>query len=118
TINAPSTAIAQQWWGQADASYTPPRNGRYTIAIRITRPVPLGEEVVQYVDNITAQGPCYANCDGTIAPPVLTVNDYSCFLNRFPAGDPYANCDGSPAPPTLNVADFLCFINAFAAGCD
>ncbi|MBL9030119.1 MAG: immunoglobulin domain-containing protein [Phycisphaerae bacterium] len=60
---------------------------------------------------------CYANCDGSTAPPVLNVNDFTCFLNKYAAGDPSANCDGSTAPPVLNVNDFLCFINGFAAGC-
>jgi outer membrane protein assembly factor BamB len=29
----------------------------------------------------------------------------------------YANCDGSTAQPVLNVADFTCFLQKFAAGC-
>jgi hypothetical protein len=60
---------------------------------------------------------CYANCDGSLMSPVLNVNDFICFLNRFGSGDPVANCDGSTAPPTLNVADFVCFLNKYAAGC-
>jgi hypothetical protein len=60
---------------------------------------------------------CYANCDNSTTPPVLNVLDFSCFLNRFAAGDTYANCDGSTTPPVLNVLDFACFLNAFAAGC-
>jgi hypothetical protein len=60
---------------------------------------------------------CYANCDTSTTQPVLNVADFSCFLNRYAAGDPYANCDGSTTPPILNVADFSCFLNAFAAGC-
>jgi hypothetical protein len=60
---------------------------------------------------------CYANCDGSSAAPVLNINDFTCFLNRFAAADPYANCDDSTAPPALNVLDFLCFLNKFAAGC-
>ena len=60
---------------------------------------------------------CYANCDSSTAAPVLNVNDFVCFLNRFSAGDPYANCDGSTAAPTLNVNDFTCFLNKFAVGC-
>jgi hypothetical protein len=63
------------------------------------------------------QGVCYANCDGSTAAPVLNVNDFTCFLNRFAAGDPYANCDGSTAAPVLNVNDFTCFMNQFAVGC-
>ena len=66
---------------------------------------------------VTLQSTCYANCDSSSAAPVLNVNDFVCFLNRFAAGDPYANCDGSTTPPVLNVADFNCFLNAFAAGC-
>jgi hypothetical protein len=60
---------------------------------------------------------CYANCDGSTAAPVLNIQDFSCFLNRFQAGETYANCDGSTAAPVLNVLDFTCFINAFGAGC-
>jgi hypothetical protein len=60
---------------------------------------------------------CYANCDGSTTLPVLNVLDFSCFLNRFAAGDSYANCDGSTTPPILNVLDFSCFLNQFAAGC-
>jgi serine protease AprX len=60
---------------------------------------------------------CYANCDGSTAEPILNVADFTCFLNKFAAGDPYANCDQSTAPPILNVADFSCFLNKFAAGC-
>lgn len=60
---------------------------------------------------------CYPNCDGSTAQPVLNVNDFVCFLNRFAAGDPYANCDGSTMPPVLNVNDFVCFLSTFATGC-
>jgi hypothetical protein len=61
--------------------------------------------------------PCYANCDASTSPPVLNVNDFTCFLNRFAAGDSNANCDASTNPPVLNVNDFTCFLNLFAAGC-
>lgn len=60
---------------------------------------------------------CYADCDNSPEGPVLNVNDFMCFLNRFAAGDPYANCDGSTVPPVLNVNDFVCFLSAFAAEC-
>lgn len=60
---------------------------------------------------------CYANCDGSTTAPVLNVNDFVCFLNRFAAANPYANCDESTASPVLNVLDFACFLNRFAAGC-
>jgi hypothetical protein len=60
---------------------------------------------------------CYANCDNSTAPPVLNVNDFSCFLNRFAAGDSTANCDQSTTAPVLNVNDFSCFLNRYAAGC-
>ncbi len=60
---------------------------------------------------------CYANCDDSISAPTLNVLDFTCFLNKFAAGDPYANCDGSTNPPVINVLDFSCFLNKFAAGC-
>ena len=60
---------------------------------------------------------CYANCDASASPPLLNVADFTCFLQRFAAGDAYANCDGSSVAPVLNVADFSCFLGRFAAGC-
>jgi hypothetical protein len=60
---------------------------------------------------------CYANCDGSTATPVLTANDFQCFLNRFAATDPAANCDGSTATPILTANDFVCFISKYAQGC-
>jgi hypothetical protein len=60
---------------------------------------------------------CYPNCDGSTIAPILNVNDFICFQNRFAAGESYANCDGSTIAPILNVNDFICFQNLFAAGC-
>ncbi|MEX2219698.1 MAG: right-handed parallel beta-helix repeat-containing protein [Phycisphaerales bacterium] len=60
---------------------------------------------------------CYANCDGSVAAPVLNVGDLGCFVQRFAQGSPYANCDGSSAPPVLNIADFACFLQRFQEGC-
>jgi hypothetical protein len=60
---------------------------------------------------------CYANCDGSHSVPILNVNDFVCFSNKFAAGDPTANCDGSTVAPVLNVNDFVCFSNKFASGC-
>ncbi|MBL9032528.1 MAG: hypothetical protein JNM80_12585 [Phycisphaerae bacterium] len=71
----------------------------------------------QYITRITLGASCYANCDNSTTPPVLNVNDFTCFLNQFAAGDSRANCDQSTTPPVLNVNDFTCFLNAFAAGC-
>ncbi len=60
---------------------------------------------------------CYANCDASTRTPVLTANDFMCFINTFANSDPAANCDGSTTNPTLTANDFMCFINKFAAGC-
>jgi hypothetical protein len=60
---------------------------------------------------------CYANCDGSTAAPVLTVSDFTCFLNLYAAGDTWANCDGSSVAPVLGVNDFVCFQALYAAGC-
>jgi hypothetical protein len=61
--------------------------------------------------------PCYGNCDCSAGAPPLNVADFTCFLQRFLAGDERANCDGSSTPPALNVADFACFLREFARGC-
>ena len=56
---------------------------------------------------------CYANCDQSTSPPILNVNDFICFLNRFNLGDPSANCDESPH---LDINDFVCFMNRYGRG--
>jgi hypothetical protein len=69
---------------------------------------------------------CYPNCDSGGPPPLLNVEDFTCFLHVFFESlnlpqhaqiASYANCDGSTTPPVLNVEDFACFVNAFAAAC-
>ncbi len=60
---------------------------------------------------------CYANCDNSTSNPVLTANDFQCFLNHYAAGDSVANCDGSTSSPLLTANDFQCFLNKYAAGC-
>jgi hypothetical protein len=78
------------------------------------------------IATLTVGTACYANCDGSTTPPILNVEDFTCFINRFAEaqGLPheqqlthYANCDQSTTPPVLNVEDFTCFINKFAQGC-
>ncbi len=60
---------------------------------------------------------CYANCDNSTSSPVLTANDFQCFLDSFANGASYANCDASTGAPTLTANDFQCFLNKFATGC-
>jgi hypothetical protein len=62
-------------------------------------------------------GGCYANCDGSTGSPLLTANDFQCFLNKYAGGDTYANCDGSTGNPLLTANDFQCFLNKYAGGC-
>jgi predicted outer membrane repeat protein len=60
---------------------------------------------------------CYANCDRSAVDPILNVQDFACFVQRYISGDRLANCDGSTVAPTLNILDFACFTNRFTAGC-
>jgi hypothetical protein len=73
---------------------------------------------IQYF-NVILQGNegCYANCDASTQTPILNVQDFTCFLQRYAAGESYANCDNSTQAPTLNVQDFTCFLQRYAAGC-
>ncbi len=66
---------------------------------------------------VTLRAPCYANCDGSSIAPVLSANDFQCFINTYAANDPYANCDQSTGTPALTANDFICFLSKFAAGC-
>jgi hypothetical protein len=79
---------------------------------------PEGDLGYQFISTVnSAPPPCYANCDGSTVAPILNVGDFTCFLQKFAAGDPYANCDASTVAPVLNVGDFTCFLQKFAAGC-
>jgi hypothetical protein len=62
-------------------------------------------------------GGCYPNCDQSTTAPILNVQDFTCFLQRYAAGESYANCDESTTAPVLNVQDFTCFLQRYAAGC-
>jgi uncharacterized membrane protein len=94
-------AIDMNDWGQIIGSVSAPEvPGRGVILTRIGSPQP-----------------CYANCDQSTTAPVLNVGDFTCFLQRFAAGEAYANCDQSTVPPVLNVGDFTCFLQRFAGGC-
>jgi trimeric autotransporter adhesin len=73
--------------------------------------------VSAYVAQFGCGGGCYPNCDGSTTAPVLNVQDFTCFLQRYAAGNAYANCDGSTTAPVLNVQDFTCFLQQYAAGC-
>ncbi|MBL9031890.1 MAG: hypothetical protein JNM80_09300 [Phycisphaerae bacterium] len=76
--------------------------------------------IIMIVNGTTSAGGgggCYPNCDLSTVAPILNVNDFVCFNNKFAAGDTYANCDLSTVAPVLNVNDFVCFNNKFAAGC-
>jgi glucose/arabinose dehydrogenase len=57
---------------------------------------------------------CPSNCDGSSTSPVLTANDFSCFLNSYADLNCYADCDGVGG---LTPNDFQCFLNAYVAGC-
>ena len=51
---------------------------------------PCGQNPISAVTNQLETPPatCYANCDGSTNAPVLNVNDFVCFNNRFAAGCP------------------------------
>jgi len=75
-------------------------------------------EIPFLVKGTATQGStCYANCDNSTQLPFLNVQDFSCFLTKYAAGNSYANCDNSTQIPVLNVQDFSCFLTKYAAGC-
>ena len=76
-----------------------------------------GGEGVVTATTIEGSPACAANCDGSFGAPLLTSNDFQCFLDAFVAGAEYANCDGSTGSPRLTANDFLCFLNQFVTGC-
>lgn len=78
---------------------------------------PPAAETSRAACNTDGGAPCYANCDGSTGNPVLTPNDFVCFLSLYNNGDSRANCDGSTGIPRLTPNDFACFLSKFLAGC-
>ncbi len=116
------TRFGGSTWTTYSTANSPLRENN--IACLASRPITGGYELwvglqSQGIAVLTVQTapPCYANCDASTLAPVLTANDFQCFLNRFAAADAYANCDGSTIAPTLTANDFQCFLNRFASGC-
>ncbi|MBL9031826.1 MAG: hypothetical protein JNM80_08975 [Phycisphaerae bacterium] len=95
-----------------DADIAPNLGGQATIG---TWKVAGSYGVAAQVPSFPAS--CYANCDNSTAAPILNVNDFTCFLNKYAAGDTTANCDNSTVVPVLNINDFTCFLNLYAVGC-
>lgn len=112
-----------KWYSiDSGGATTPSTGGAFGVAGTIGQPeagAVLSGGVYTFTGGFWAGIPssCYANCDGSSVSPVLTANDFQCFLNRFAANDPYANCDSSTGTPALTANDFQCFINKFASGC-
>ncbi len=100
----------------AEDGYNMSPNGRYIIVeVTLTDGVPPRNAAL--LIDMGATPSCYANCDGSSGTPLLTANDFQCFINKFAGNDPYANCDGSTGTPALTANDFQCFINKYAGGC-
>jgi hypothetical protein len=117
--NGVVVGTAEMTTDQCDYTWSGWQSAQPFTKVRIVGNSPFGDGGYVHMDDLEYQAAagCYANCDGSTAPPVLNVNDFICFQGRFAAGDPAANCDGSTAQPVLNVNDFICFQAAYAAGC-
>src|SRR5204863_1848656 len=112
----PSAAFAQPFaisWFSIDAGGTTTVSaGTYTLGGTIGQPDAglLTSGSLQCLGGFWgaagAAAVCYANCDGSTTAPVLTANDFQCFLNAFASGQSYANCDGSTINPVLTANDF------------
>ncbi len=130
---ASGSSVDWMYGDQSGTAYSHPKIWSFTTELRDTgvngftlpanQIAPTCEEnwrgVIPLLQFIQPPAPpaCYANCDGSTTTPVLTANDFTCFLTKFRAGDSGANCDGSTDTPSLTAADFACFLSAFRAGC-
>lgn len=92
-----------------------------SIAV-LAQPIPevetgrTAETISSWRNSAPADGPfCYANCDQSTGTPLLTANDFICFVNHFVAGHSYSNCDGVGG--LVGAEDFICFLGAFNVGC-
>jgi hypothetical protein len=83
-----------------------------TTTAAATLMAPGNFSAIEYVENGAPL--CYANCDDSTTPPVLSPNDFMCFFNWFALGDTRANCNGVHG---FQADDFICFVNSYASGC-
>jgi hypothetical protein len=112
TGERPGSSGPMQWddWRNANGTLEWNECGYYDDIVHCPRPQ--GAMAAFWI-----QSPCPVNCDESTVTPILTPNDFLCFLNAYAAANPSANCDASTGSPTLTANDFQCFINKFAAGC-
>jgi hypothetical protein len=113
SFNAPAGGAGNNHTITIDTSTPGLFNG--TVTINSNSP----DEPARVV-TVTAEvvsGTCYPNCDQSTGEPVLTPNDFQCFLNAYVSAQSYANCDGSTGEPALTPNDFQCFLNAYVLGC-
>jgi hypothetical protein len=106
----PSGTSAIEWAPNGAAAGLPMRGWQYA-----------GGSTVFYTLRLTGacwvSQSCRANCDQSTTNPVLTSNDFICFLTQFAQGNSQANCDLSSTPPLLTANDFQCFLIQYANGC-
>lgn len=110
------TRPTDTWILSTHAATAPPNAARVRMILMHVQPA-MAAGAVQFDDAVLELASCYPNCDGSTSAPVLTPNDFQCFMNKYTAGDSVANCDGSTGTPALTSNDFQCFLNSYAAGC-
>lgn len=81
------------------------------IRLGLDPAMPVGE--VFLIDDIGFKT-CPANCDGSTNSPILTNNDFQCFLNAFARRDASCSVAGYGR---LSAEDFQGYLNNYAAGC-
>ena len=82
--NVGANILIDMGLGGGAIGFTPPLpNGSYTFWIQ-----QLGAVTNYRMDFVVGPPDCYANCDSSTLSPVLNVNDFTCFLNKYAAGCP------------------------------
>lgn len=119
---SPAAAQLDLSWNTIDGGGGTSSGGTFTLAMTIGQPDAgsLSGGAFALAGGFWAGGgpvPCYPNCDGSSGNPLLTANDFQCFVDAFAGGSSYANCDGSTGNPALTANDFQCFVNKYAGGC-
>lgn len=76
-------------------------------------PILQGSVARVFVEGVVGAA-CYPNCDQSSGSPLLTANDFQCFLTSYVNASSYADCDGVGG---LTANDFQCFLTRYTAGC-
>lgn len=126
TLEAPRMATGERLYGRMGVRLTEVGAGPRAVSIRVTRPVPAGEEIFQHIDNVRLRVACVGDVDedGRVG-----FGDLNAVLAQFGQTAPGAPAPGAPGgwpgfltgdanfDGVVNMADLNHILSRFGVAC-